>query len=527
MDTLEKWSRRLPPALARRLEPWVRRLPFLRRRLDAEFQKVRQTLERSLHPYREDTRVPPVDRLPSQGWPKEAILALLEDLAQREEKPWAEGYVSGTVYHGDPEWMAFVQQVYALHVQSNPLHADLWPSATKFENEIVAMVARMAGADEAMRTDPNARICGNVTSGGTESILMAVKTYRDWARATRGITRPEMVLPETAHPAFDKASHYFGVRVVRVPVGSDFRADVGAVRRALTRNTILIVGSAPTFPHGVIDPIPELAALARERGIGFHTDACLGGFVLPWAERLGYDIPPWDFRVPGVTSVSIDTHKYGYAAKGTSVILYRHPDLRRYQYFTATDWPGGLYASPTMAGSRPGGLLAVAWAVMVHMGEAGYLDATRRILEAATALREGIAAIPELRILGDPLWVIAFTSDEVDIYRVMDAMARRGWRLMGLQRPPAVHITVTLQHTRPGVVSRFLQDLRAAVAEVKTQPRGDEGLAPIYGMADSLPFRGIIADVLRLYLDVLYPPVADRSAASPSQVKPSPPRAPQ
>ncbi len=497
----------LPRWLARWLEPWVRRLPPVRRMLERQFQQVAETLRRELHPYDREPQVPAFHRLPKEGMARERVLALLEDLARREAARWEQGYASGAVYHGDPEWRAFIHQVYALHSQSNPLHPDLWPSAAKFEAEIVAMVARMAGAEAAMREDPSARICGNVTSGGTESILMAVKTYRDWARATKGIRDPEMVLPESAHPAFDKAAHYFGVRAVRVPVGPDYRADVDEMRRAITPNTILLVGSAPGFPHGVIDPIPELAALARERGLGFHTDACLGGFILPWAERLGYPVPPWDFRVPGVTSISIDTHKYGYAAKGTSVILYRTPELRRYQYFTATDWPGGLYASSTMAGSRPGALVAIAWAVMVHMGEQGYLEAARRILETAREIREGIEAIPELQVLGDPLWVIAFTSDQVDIYRVMDAMTRRGWSLNGLQRPPAVHIAVTLRHTLPGVAGRFLQDLKEAVEEVKAQPATEEGMAPIYGLANSLPFRGIIDDMLRLYLDVLVPPV--------------------
>ncbi len=510
---------RLPRWLARWMEPWLRKLPAVRRELEAQFRQVAETLRQTLHPYEGDPAVPAFSHLPPQGLPEEGVLALLEDLARREAPRWREGYASGAVYHGDSAWVRFLNRAYGLHSQSNPLHPDLWPSAAKFEKEIVAMVARMAGAEEAMRQDPQARICGNVTSGGTESILMAVKTYRDWARATRGITQPEMVLPESAHPAFDKAAHYFGVRAVRVPVGPDYRADVDAMRRAMTPNTILLVGSAPGFPHGVIDPIPQLAALARERGIGFHTDACLGGFILPWAEDLGYPVPPWDFRVPGVTSISIDTHKYGYAPKGTSVVLYRSPELRRYQYFTATDWPGGLYASAAIAGSRSGGLLAAAWAALVRMGEEGYREATRRILETAQALRQGIEAIPELRVLGDPLWVIAFASDQVDIYRVLDAMSRRGWSLNGLQRPPAVHIAVTLRHTLPGVAERFLQDLKAAVEEVKTRPPSEEGLAPIYGMADSLPFRGIVDDMLRLYLDVLVPPLPrpDASEADPGK----------
>jgi len=185
-------------------------------------------------------------------------------------------------------------------------------------------------------------------------------------------------------------------------------------------------------------------------------------------------------------------------------VLYRSAELRRYQYFTATDWPGGLYVSPTIAGSRPGGLIAACWAALTAVGEQGYLEATRRILKTAARLREGIRAIPELRLLGDSLWILAFASDTLDIYRVMDAMSARGWSLNGLQRPPAVHIAVTLRHTQPGVAERFLADLRASVEEVKAQPTGAQGMAPIYGMANSIPFRGMVDDLLRRYLDVLY-----------------------
>jgi glutamate/tyrosine decarboxylase-like PLP-dependent enzyme len=288
-------------------------------------------------------------------------------LQTRETDGWKDGYVSGAVYHGDTAHIDFLNQVYALHSQTNPLHADVWPSISKYEAEIVAMTAGMLGGDKA-----GEEICGTLSSGGTESIMLAMKTYRDRARAERGIRRPEMVVPITAHAAFDKAAQYFGIKMVRIPVDQDYRADIRAAARAITRRTVVVVGSAPSFPHGMVDPIAELSELARQRGIGFHTDACLGGFVLPWAADLGYPVPPFDFQLPGVTSISADTHKYGYAAKGTSVILYRGPELRRHQYFTITDWPGGLYFSPSFAGSRPGALSAACWAAMVRIGQKGY-----------------------------------------------------------------------------------------------------------------------------------------------------------
>ncbi|GIW00861.1 aminotransferase class V-fold PLP-dependent enzyme [Roseiflexus sp.] len=475
-------------------ETILRCIPAVQRRLEARYEALLADIEPSLKPYRNE--LPAITRLPTIGRSRDEILDEMRRLAERETPRWREGYVSGAVYHGDPDHQAFLSQAYALHAASNPLHVDLWPSVARYESEIVAMTASMLGGASG--------VCGTVTSGGTESILLAMKTYRDWARERRGIRRPEVVVPHTAHAAFDKAAHYFGIRLVRIPVDAGFRADVSAVRRAISHNTIALVGSAPSFPHGVIDPIADIAALARERRIGMHVDACLGGFVLPWARRLGYPVTPFDFSVPGVTSISVDTHKYGYAAKGTSVVLYRTEALRRYQYYVAADWPGGLYVSPTMAGSRPGGLSAAAWAAMVSIGEQGYLEATRRILETARRIRCGIESIPELRVLGDPLWVIAFASMRLDIYRVLDQMAQRGWNLNGLHHPPAIHICVTLLHTQPGVADRFIADLRDAVAAVRREPRARGGMAPVYGMAASLPFRGVVSDLLRRYLDAVY-----------------------
>ncbi len=458
---------------------------------------IASMIEPDLKPYR--GRYPAHSHLPEHGRDRDSVLAELASMADAERLRWEDGFASGAVYHGGRDHIDFLNQVYALFSQANPLHADLWPSIAKFEAEVVAMTSAMLHGG----TDAAPAVCGTVTSGGTESILLAMRTYRDVARATRGITEPEVVLPVTAHAAFGKAAQYFGLRLVKVPVGADMRADVPAVRSALTERTVAVAGSAVQFPHGVADPIEEMAALAAEHGTGFHTDSCLGGFVLPWAERLGYPVPPFDFRVPGVTSMSCDTHKFGYGAKGTSVLLWRDPQLRDRQFFATTDWPGGLYFSATFAGSRPGALSAQAWAAMVTIGEDGYLDATRRVLATAAAIRQGIAETPGLRVLGDPLWVIAFTSDEVNIYDVLDQMTKRGWSLNGLQSPPAVHLCVTLRHAAEKVVARLLGDLRASVDLAREQPGGGL-LAPVYGMAAVPETRGDVDDILRTYCDVLY-----------------------
>lgn len=488
----EQLLRRLPPRLADTAHRRAARLPKVGRLLEAEYDRM---LDRAPAPQVTGEQAAH-SRIPTEPLDHAMIIATLTAMAKAEHDSWSTGQTSGAVYHGGDDHLDLLNEAYALHSQSNPLHVDVWPSAVKLEAEVVAMTARMLGADGA--TD---EIVGTVTSGGSESIILAMKSYRDRA----GIRRPEMVIPDSAHVGFDKAAQYLGIKQVRVPLGSDYRADVDAMARAVGRRTIVVAGSAPGFPHGVIDPIADLSEMARERGVGFHTDACLGGFVLPWAERLGYAIEPVDFRLPGVTSLSVDTHKYGYAAKGTSVVLYRGRELRRHQYFVATDWPGGLYYSPTMAGSRPGALTASAWASLLAMGESGYTEATRAILEVGAALRGGIAGIPGLRVLGEPLWVIAFTSDEVDIYEVMARMTERGWSLNGLHRPPAIHIAVTLRHTQPGVADRFLTDLRDTMAEARSAGhKARTGAAPVYGMAATFPARGAVSELLRRYVDKLY-----------------------
>lgn len=494
-DFLMKNIGKLPAPMVAWIERRVKNIPSFSQKIEKEYDEIMAEIEVSVKPYK--NKFPVFAKLPETGRDREEILHEMEAMRAQEESHWKDGYVSGGVYHGDAEHIDFLNQVYAIHSQSNPLHADVWPSATKFEAEIVSMCADMLnGAGQ--------NVCGTVSSGGTESIMLAMKSYRDWARDTKGIAKPEMIAPVTAHAAFDKASQYFGIKMVHIPVDANFRADMNAARKAINRNTIVIVGSAPSFPHGAIDPIEELSELAREHRIGFHTDACLGGFVLPWAEKLGYNVPMFDFRLPGVTSISMDTHKYGYAAKGTSVILYRGQELRHYQYYTASDWPGGLYFSPTFAGSRPGALSAACWAALTSIGVQGYMNAAKQILETADAIKKEIRQIPELRILGDSLFVVAFASDTLDIYKVLDQMTHKKWSLNGLHKPSCMHLCVTLRHTEPGVAERFIRDLKEAVAYVKAHPEEKGEMAPVYGMAATMPMRGLVSDMLKKYLDLIF-----------------------
>ena len=463
----------------------------------SDLDPVVDALEAELRPYRDSHHT--YTRLPATGRDRAEILAEMRDLAGREQEKWRSGHVSGAVYHGGAEHVDFLNEVYSVTSQTNPLHPELWPSAVKYEAEIVAMTASMLGGGP----DGVDSVCGTVSSGGTESILLAMRAYREQARHRR-IAEPEVLVPVSAHAAFDKAAQYFGIRLVPVPLGPDWRADVRVAEKLVTNRTVALVASAPGFPHGVIDPVEELAALAERRGIGCHVDCCLGGFVLPWAERLGYPVPPFDFRVPGVTSMSADTHKFGFAAKGTSVVLYRTNELRRFQYYRNVTWMGGLYYSPTFAGSRPGALTAQAWAAMLAFGEEGYMIATKAILETAAAMRRGIERIPELFVFGDPLWVIAFGSDILDVYAVLDEMTARGWSLNGLQHPAGMHICVTLRHAQPGVADRFVEDLEASVSAVRAAPGARGTMAPIYGLTGAVKTQGTVEELLGRYGDLQF-----------------------
>jgi sphinganine-1-phosphate aldolase len=434
---------------------------------------------REMYPYRD--RLATYDRLPEEGRSRDEILAEMQEVAAGENARWQTGQISGSYYHGGMEHYAFLNKVFGLFSHVNLLQRDMCPSGTKYEAEIIAMTARMLHSDVAEARNPQDRVCGAISSGGTESIMLPMLAYRNKAYAERGVTAPEMVVPETIHPAFSKGAFYFGIKLIRAPVGSDYLADVDAMRERINKNTIAIAGSAANYPHGLIDPIEKLSNAALESGIPMHVDSCFGGFILPWIEKLGYAIPPFDFRLAGVTSMSCDTHKWGYGLKGASVVLYRNKSLRHYQYFAQSDWQGGLYAAPTFAGSRSGGPTASTWAAMVALGEEGYLEATWRIMTAAETIKAGIAGIPELQIIGNPTYCIGITSTAVDAYHVNDYLTQKGWRLNGLQRPPGFHLCVTLPQTLPGVAAKFVADLKEAVAYAKTPGLPPARSGAVYG----------------------------------------------
>ncbi len=461
-----------------------------------------------LYPYRTTTET--YRRVPPDPVGRAAILDELSAMAHREDELGDEGRVSGSIYAGDHAHYHFLGEVFDLYSHANVLQRDMYPSATKFEGEIIAMTSDLLHGTGV----------GVVTSGGSESLITALYSYREQARAKKKVTKPNVVMPVTAHCSLDKGAHWMDVEMRHAPLTDGYVADVEAMADMVDDQTVCIVGSAGNYAHGLIDPIEELGELARSRGIGLHVDGCLGGWLLPWIERLGYDVPPWDFRVPGVTSISADTHKYGYALKGSSVLLYRDKEVRKYQYFTYPTWPGGMYVSPGFVGSRSGGILASTWAALVATGESGYLAGAEAIMKTATTIKEGVEGIPELEVIGDPLFLVAFKSaGDLDIYLVNDSLIAQGWRMIALQYPAALHFCVTRPNTAPGLAERFLEALRTAVAYA-TEHKGKKSRSgAVYGFGTYQLAQDMVKFTMVRVLDAFHEaapePEGEEAAASP------------
>lgn len=420
-------------------------------------------------------------RIPQKGLTQEEVLNALRSF-KAQDMQWESGNVWAYIYDPGPQTAKVVQEAYMLFLSENCLDPTVFPSILKLETEIVRMVANLLGGDE--------QVVGNATSGGTESIILAVKTARDKTRAERPeVLTPEIVLSRTAHPAFHKAAHLLGLKPVVVPFDPQtFQSDVEAMQATITENTILLVASAPCYSQGVIDPIREIGALAEEKNLLFHVDACVGGIHLAFMRKLGYDVPEFDFQVPGVSSLSADLHKYGYAAKGSSIVLYRDKELRRYQIYACTDTTGYTLINPTLLSSKTAGPLAGAWAILNFLGEEGYGHMVSAVQEATRRLIEGIDRIQDLRVLGKPdMCMFSIASDTINVYQLADEMKKRGWYLQGQFSTPIsprnLHISVNYGTCHQ--VAAMLDDLRECVDIVKQS-------API----DTEFLRGLISQVL-------------------------------
>ncbi|MBS1596568.1 MAG: aspartate aminotransferase family protein [Bacteroidetes bacterium] len=455
----------------------------------------------SFFPYRDKYAVH--SRMPDSSTPREEVLRQISEMHTTESAHWESGRISGSFYHGDQDHYDFLNEAFGYYSQVNSLQRDFCPSMTKYEGEILAMTLDIFNGDAVAKRNPAQKACGSLTTGGTDSIYQAIYVHREWALEQKGITQPEVIIPASAHAAFFKSAHYLNVRIVTADLDDNYQADVADIARKITPNTILIISSAGNYGHGIIDPIDRLSDLAVKHNVGLHVDGCLGGFILAWAEPLGVPCPVFDFRLPGVTTISADTHKYGYSLKGTSTILFANEELRRYQYYAQPDWMGGAYISTGYNGSKSGGLFAATWAAMVHYGREGYMKRAKQIFAVNDRMKQIVRSIPELKLFGDSLFITAIGSDRFNIYHVNDYLKTKGWRMNGQQHPNGIHFCITgPQITHPDICSDFEKDLKAAVAYALEQ-KGDPKTAGMYGGAGREIDPSMYAPMLYAYTDVM------------------------
>ncbi|ODV84680.1 hypothetical protein CANARDRAFT_28842 [[Candida] arabinofermentans NRRL YB-2248] len=469
--------------------------PPLKRKVDAEVRATTEVLETEL------IQAPPTttySTLPSTGLSEQEVLSKLDDLNKIHASDWKSGRLSGAVYHGGEELISLQTKAFEKYAVSNQLHPDCFPGVRQMESEVVSMVLKLFNA-------PSDTGCGTTTSGGTESLLLACLSAREKARVEKGITEPEIIAPSTIHAAVFKAAKYFKMNLKLVDLDSNYQVDIKQVKRLINKNTCLLMGSAPNFPHGIIDDISSLSQLATKHDIPLHVDCCLGSFVIAYySKSFHIDLPPFDFRLPGVTSISCDTHKYGFAPKGSSIIMYRSQNYRKYQYYVSTDWIGGLYGSPTLAGSRPGALTVGAWATLIYMGDNGYIQQCQDIVMTSMKLKQAIKDIPELDVIGDPvLSVVSFKSDKLNVHKLGDLLSKRGWHLSSLQNPPALHLAAT--RLSVPVIDELISDIKECVKiAVESGEDIKSDTAQLYGVANSLSTGSVADRLIEVFLDTLY-----------------------
>ncbi len=503
---LQKWASNRVWDWQATVKTLLLKLPVVRKELDKEINKLEADLEAKF--FKDFNLSNICKELPDSPWTEEDILKRLTTVAGKAR----DGKNTGAYYLDNERVDALILKVSHLARRTNPLHTDLSPLLRQLEGEIVRMAAHMFKGD--------ASVCGNLTSGGTDSIRHAVFTARERAKSLGQGGGWEMVVPQTAHPAFAKAANEYGIALIRTPVNpQEFTADVNAVRQALTQNTILVAASCPSFPHGMIDPIEQLSELLAQEDpqgkIGLHVDACLGGFVVPFMHDAGYETGTrFGFDVARVTSISADTHKYGYSEKGSSIILYRnHDQWRCHQIFVETAWPGGIYATPTLPGSRPGRDIAAAWAVMAYLGRNGYIKETQHIIGQCRELVQKITSDPLLKeslvVMGEPkAMLVAFCSKSpiVNIYDLKSEMDKLGWTLSALQKPAGLHFCVTgVQGKNPFFIDHFLHDLKNALKSVLQYPpekRSKSGDAAMYRTNAQFGASWFIPDLARVFWDI-------------------------
>ena len=468
---------------------FLRKFGSIKEKIATENQKSRESFRKTF----DDMTYEPILTLPDQPLPN--ILELITARAESDSTHRVNNRLSGALYHGGNHLSEIATQAMRLYIFANPLHPDIFPSIRQMECEIVQMTLNLFNAKE--------ENCGVLTSGGTESLLLSALAYRQWGRS-KGITEPEIIMSESVHAAVSKAAHYFGITLKKVKIDHGTGAvSIRDIERQINGNTVAIYASAPGFPHGIFDPVEELGQLALKYRINLHVDACLGGFLTPFVELAGYKVPICDFRAKGVTSISCDLHKFGYTPKGISVLMYASQELRRFQYFSCSDWPGGLYLTTNTSGSRPGVLSAGAWAVMMSIGKQGYIDCAKEIMEATNYIKEN-SKFPDLEIIGTPvLNIVAFTSKTLNPHAIGAALKSIGkWSLNHLQNPDAFHLCVT--YANAGEASQFVSDLKKAVDLIRDNPKMNSDVVALYGMVAQIPDKSIVEEISLNYGDFLF-----------------------
>jgi len=457
----------------------LKKFSFITNKIDSEIAKMASSLEADIQKHRDPSKT---SQLPKTGISEEALVKKLAQWQKIDHKIYGEKKITGCIYYNESEKLqSIVKDVAKEYFYTNPLHFDLFPTANQMEGEVIYMVKNLYNGDD--------KSCGILTSGGTESIMIAMLAYREQGRVN-GIFEPEIVAPITAHVAFEKAAFYYGMRMKWVPV--DIKTGIvnpADIKSAISKDTVCVIGSYPNYPYGTCDPIEDLAEIARRKKVGFHTDCCLGGFVAPFAEKFGAQSQVFDFRVKGVTSISVDPHKYGLTPKGVSVVLFNDRKLRAGSFFSCTTWPGGIYTTPTHAGSRGHAPVAGAWVALQYTGYNGYMDKAGKIIEATRRVAKKISEIPELQVVGNPqLGSVAFIAKtkKLSIYDLVDKIGQRGWKLAALQNPPAVHLSIT--NFNISQVEDFIASVKWGVTELlKSPPKVQGELAQIYGSNAKLP----------------------------------------
>uniref|UniRef100_A0A1I8E8J1 sphinganine-1-phosphate aldolase n=1 Tax=Wuchereria bancrofti TaxID=6293 RepID=A0A1I8E8J1_WUCBA len=501
-------------------------LPPIRKRLEKELGCTQKKIFREIHKC--DNTGLFFFILPESGMDSVKIISIAEQYNAMTELNVLSGKVSGAVYTDQNSKQSdLLSKIFDIYAYANPLHPDIFAGCRKMEAEVVHIVANLFHGGSNCR--------GTVTSGGTESILLAMLSYRNYANV-KGISEPEILVPITAHAAFDKAAHLFRMRIRHIPVGNNQKVDIDKMQQAISSDTCVLVGSAPNFPTGTMDDIEQIAQLGQKYDIPVHVDACLGGFLIVFMEECGYPLMPFDFRLSGVTSISCDTHKYGYAPKGSSVILYREGKYLHHQYMCFPEWTGGIYATPTFAGSRSGLAISLAWATLLSFGRSGYVQRTKKIIQCARRISSAIANdIDGLRLLGSPdVSIVAFTSDVFNIYVLVDGMSALGWNLNSIQNPAGqvlekslhyksevvekkirpfwivcrkiAHICVTYNTALANAWRTFIDDLRKVAFALMNDPDREKhsNMAAIYGLAATIPDKQLISNLTHCYLDACY-----------------------